>query len=160
MAQSGAATYRRVGGERDERPHRRICHPERLSRREDLLAASGQFLLATDRRQQLQLAGIDSSIEKAACGSVNPLGLEPSPIERDWIDRNRALVDAAEADLKRLPVIAATPATAVAEVVNRYGGATGPTARRYLDMIETWGYRPTEAEQALRLAAANHQPAA
>ncbi|MGD9794574.1 MAG: hypothetical protein AB7V43_13940 [Acidimicrobiia bacterium] len=34
---------------------------------------------------------------------------------------------------------------------------TRSTARRYLDTIETWGYQPTEAEQAQRLAAANQQ---
>ena len=81
------------------------------------------------------------------------------PTERGWIDWNRAVVDAAEADPKRLPVIAATLATVVAEDSSRVSGTARPTARRYLDTIETWGYQPTEAEQAQRLAAANQQPA-
>ena len=62
---------------------------------------------------------------------------------------------AAEADPKRLPVIAATLATVVAEDSSRVSG----TARRYLDTIETWGYQPTEAEQAQRLRAESEQPA-
>ena len=42
------------------------------------------------------------------------LALESSPNERGWTDWNRALVDAAEADTKRLPVIAATLAKRLA----------------------------------------------
>ncbi len=88
------------------------------------------------------------------------LGLDPVPTAHGWIDWNHVLVEAAEVDAKRLPVIAATLAIVVAEDALRNGGMTRPTARRYLDTIETWGYQPTEAEQAQRLAATHDQPAA
>jgi hypothetical protein len=50
-------------------------------------------------------------------------------------------------------VIAVALASVVADDAARYGGLTRSTARRYVETIETWGYQPTEAEQAERLTA-------
>ena len=143
----------------EERRQRRAATQARTEWLTSRLATRNPFPTADATRLAL-LTWLDTVATAHAEKVGKLLGLDPSPNERGWTDWNRALVDTADADPKRLPVIAATLATVVAEDATRYGGVTRPTARRYLDMIETWGYQPTEAEQAQRLPAANQQPAA
>ncbi|HQZ33566.1 MAG TPA: hypothetical protein PK020_04025 [Ilumatobacteraceae bacterium] len=76
-----------------------------------------------------------------------------------WIDWKRALGHAGNADLRPVPVIVVTLTIVGAETAGRYDGV-GPAVSRFVDMTGTWGYQPTEAEQAQRLTAANGQPAA
>lgn len=143
----------------EERRQRRAATQARTEWLTSRLATRNPFPTADATRLAL-LTWLDTVAAVHAEKAGKLLGLDPSPTERGWIDWNRTLVDAAEADPKRLPVIAATLATVVAEDSSRVSGTARPTARRYLDTIETWGYQPTEAEQAQRLTAANEQPAA
>ena len=66
---------------------------------------------------------------------------------------NQVLLDEVETDPKRLAPIAATSAIVIAEETVRALGVHHSVARRYLDMIETWGYQPCEIEHSARLKA-------
>ena len=66
---------------------------------------------------------------------------------------NQVLLHEVEADPKRLAPLAATVAIVIAEETVRAIGVHHPVARRYLDMIETWGYQPSEIEHSERLKA-------
>jgi hypothetical protein len=66
---------------------------------------------------------------------------------------NQVLLTEVETDPKRLSPVAATVAIVMAEEALRALGVQHPVASRYLEMIETWGYQPSEIEHSERLKA-------
>jgi hypothetical protein len=76
------------------------------------------------------------------------LGLEAGPA--GW---NRVLLTEIEADPKRLGPIAATVGCNDFRRSSPSTWCEHPVASRCVDMIETWGYQPSEIEHSERLKA-------
>ena len=103
---------------------------------------------AEDATRLALLTWLDTVTSSQAEKTAVLLGLEAGPT--GW---NQVLFDEVEADPKRLAPIAATVAIVIAEEAVRALGVHHQMARRYLDMIETWGYQPSEIEHSERLKA-------
>ena len=130
-----------------ERRNRKAAAQARTEWLTERLATRHPFPAADATRLAL-LTWLDSITISQAEKTAVLLGLEAGPT--GW---NQVLLASVEADPKRLAPLAATVAIVIAEETVRALGVQHPVASRYLDMIETWGYRPSEIEHSERLKA-------
>jgi ParB/RepB/Spo0J family partition protein len=130
-----------------ERRDRKAAAQARTEWLTERLATRHPFPTADATRLAL-LTWLDTITTSQAKKTAVLLGLEAGPT--GW---NKVLLDEVDTDPKRLAPIAATVAIVIAEETVRVLGVNHSAARRYLDMIETWGYQPSEIEHSERLKA-------
>jgi ParB/RepB/Spo0J family partition protein len=130
-----------------ERRDRKAAAQARTEWLTERLATRHPFPTADATRLAL-LTWLDTITATQAERTAVLLGLDAG--QTGW---NQVLLDEVEADPKRLAPVAATVAIVIAEETVRALGVNHKVARRYLDMIETWGYQPCEIEHSERLKA-------